>query len=76
LPKIEKTGKKKIQPVIETKPMTQPEIFGKPLRRSLKNYKKLKVGEYKVMFRIEDQSLKVFIIKLRSVVHLNNSKRI
>ena len=76
LSKISATWKSKIQKAIESKLMTHPEKYGKPLRRSLKNYRKLRVGEYRVIFRIEEQEIKVFAIRHRSVVYSISSKRL
>lgn len=76
LPKLGEPWKSKIQKAIESKLMTHPEIYGKPLRRSLKNYYKLRVGDYRVVFRIEEQKVKVFVIQHQSVVYSIASKRL
>ena len=64
IPKLSDAWKKKIQNAIEKKVMVSPEIFGKPLRRSLTGYRKLRVGDYRVIFRIEKKLIKVFAIKI------------
>lgn len=66
----------KIKLAIENKLSTNPEMFGKPLRRSLKNYRKLRVGDYRVVFRIESKSVKIFAILHRSVVYEEVKNRI
>lgn len=76
IPKISGTWKKKIQRAIELKLMTAPDIYGKPLRRSFKNYKKMRVGDYRVIFRIEGKTVKIFAIQHRSVVYIHSKKRI
>lgn len=76
LPKLGEPWKSKIQKAIESKLMTHPEIYGKPLRSSLKNYYKLRVGDYRVVFRIEEQKVKVFVIQHQSVVYSIASKRL
>jgi len=75
LPKIDTNWKKKIQLAIESKLMTSPEVYGKPLRRSLKYYRKLRVGDYRVVFRIEEQKVRIFVIQHRSKVYSTVSKR-
>jgi mRNA interferase RelE/StbE len=75
IPKIGVGWQKKIRIAIETKLMTQPEVYGKPLRRSLKGYRKLRVGDYRVIFRIEGQRVKIFVIQHRSKVYSGVSKR-
>lgn len=54
IPKLSKGWGVIIQKVIKEKLTTQPEVFGTPLRHSLKGYRKLKVGDYRVVFRIEN----------------------
>jgi mRNA interferase RelE/StbE len=68
IPSLTKTWKEKIRAKIETKLAHAPEIFGKPLRRSLKNYRKLRVGDYRVVFRIEKQTVYIIAILHRLVV--------
>lgn len=59
----------KIKRSIENRLATHPEAYGKPLRQSLKGYRKLRVGDYRVIFRIERTTVKIFIIEHRSVVY-------
>jgi mRNA interferase RelE/StbE len=76
IPKLSTDWQDKIRIAIESKLTTKPEVYGKPLRRSLKHYRKLRVGDYRVIFRIEGQHVKVFIIQHRSKVYSNAAKRI
>lgn len=76
IPKLSKTDKSRVKQAIEDKLTVLPEIFGKPLRRSLKGYRKLRVGDYRVIFRIEDRTIKVFCIAHRSVVYQKIDRRI
>ncbi len=69
IPKISGIYKVRIQEAIETKLETSPDFFGKPLRRSLKGYLKLRVGDYRIVFRIENQKVKIFVIAHRKVVY-------
>lgn len=76
IPKLSSDWQKKIKNAIEKKLTSYPEIFGKPLRRSLSGFRKLRVGDYRVIFRIESESVRIFIIDHRSVVYRNIEKRI
>jgi len=76
IPRIAANWQKRIRVAIEAKLRTQPEVYGKPLRRSLKSYRKLRVGDYRVIFRIEGQKVKIFIIQHRSKVYSSADKRI
>ncbi len=71
IPKLSKTNREKIKKSIEIKLTTSPETFGKPLRRSLKGRRKLRVGNYRVIFSIKKDIVKVFNIEHRSVVYKN-----
>lgn len=75
IPKLSTTRKKQIREAIEKKLTTEPEFFGKPLRRSLKGFRKLRVGDYRVVFYIEKNKVKIFYIGHRSVVYQRADKR-
>lgn len=76
IPKLSAVWKKNVRRAIETKLTTNPEVYGKPLRRSLKNYRKLRVGDYRIIFKIEGASIKIFVIQHRSEVYSEVEKRI
>ena len=76
IPKISHEMRNRIKDAIEKKLMAHPEIFGKPLRRSLKNYWKLRVGEWRIIYRIEKETVKIFIIDHRSAVYEKVPRRI
>jgi len=68
LPKIDMKNRAMIKRAIEERLATQPEVYGKPLRRTLKGYWKLGVGEYRIVFKIsENQVLILGIIYRREV---------
>ncbi|HEX9721954.1 MAG TPA: type II toxin-antitoxin system RelE/ParE family toxin [Candidatus Paceibacterota bacterium] len=69
IPKLPKEWRGKVQRAIEEKLTSHPEVFGKPLRSSLKGYRKLRAGDWRVIFRIEGNAVKIFAIKHRSVVY-------
>ena len=52
LPKIDTKNRNMIKRAIEERLVNQPEIYGKPLQRTLKGYWKLRVGNYRVIFRV------------------------
>lgn len=75
IPKLSAVMKVRVKRAIEEKLLTHPEFYGKPLRRSLKGYRKLRVGDYRVIFRIESQTVKIFAVQHRSVVYKNAGSR-
>lgn len=69
IPRIAKVWREKIKSAIADKLVTHPDVYGKPLRRSLRGYRKLRVGDYRIVFRIDLKFIKVFAIAHRSVVY-------
>ena len=55
---------------------TQPEIYGKPLQRTLKGYWKLRLGDYRVVFKVSDGNISIFGIIHRKEVYKLIKKRI
>lgn len=75
IPAISSVWQEKIRHAIEVRLISQPDLYGKPLRRSLKGYRKLRVGDYRVVFRIEQMKVKIFAIIHRSRVYDAMKKR-
>ncbi len=76
IPRLSSERKKRIKTAIEVRLSSLPDLYGKPLRRSLKGYRKLRVGDYRVIFRIEGKTVKIFIIGHRSVVYARAEGRL
>ena len=76
IPKLSSTDKERVKEAIEEKLQEAPEIFGKPLRYSLKGYRALRVGDYRVIFRIEDDTVKILLIVHRSLAYQKINKRV
>lgn len=75
IPRLPKLWRDRIRDAIEEKLTTSPDFFGKPLRRSLKGYRKLRVGDYRIVFRIRGSRVLIFAILHRSVVYQEMDKR-
>ena len=76
IPKISSLYKIRIRKAIEFKLVTRPDLYGKPLRRTLKGYFKLRVGDYRIVFRIENKKVKILAIAHRKIVYEIISKRV
>ncbi|MBE9530060.1 MAG: type II toxin-antitoxin system RelE/ParE family toxin [Proteobacteria bacterium] len=76
LPKIDVRNRGMIKRAIEDRLATQPEAYGKPLRRTLKGYWKLRVGDYRVVFKVSSNSIFIFGIIHRKEVYRLIKKRI
>ena len=61
---------------IEDKLVVHPDLFGKPLRQSLKGCRSLRVGDYRVVFRIEKMTIRVLAIVHRSSKYRGVERRI
>ena len=64
IPRITEAWRDKIKSAIEDKLVTHPDMYGKPLRRSLRGYRKLRVGDYRIVFRIDVARVKIFAIHI------------
>ena len=62
LPRIPQNVRVTIKRAIEERLLKDPIVFGKPLRQSLKGHRKLRVGDYRVIYRI--QSSVIIILKI------------
>ncbi|MBI5414057.1 type II toxin-antitoxin system RelE/ParE family toxin [Candidatus Peregrinibacteria bacterium] len=69
IPSLGSAEKEQIKKTIEQKLVLEPEKFGKPLRKSLKGYRKLRVGKYRIVFRIEKNIVKILAIHHRQDVY-------
>ena len=61
---ISKSDKQKIRSAIESKLSSNPIEFGKPLQYSLKGLRRLRVGDYRVIFQIDQTNKIVLVIKI------------
>lgn len=75
IPKLSSEWRQKVRTAIEERLMTHPDLYGKPLRRSLKGYRKLRVGDYRTIFKIDKNTVKVLVIQHRSAVYAEAEKR-
>lgn len=59
---LSKSVREMIRKAIEKKLAADPITFGKPLRYSLKGYRRLRVGSYRVIYRIIEDKVLVMIV--------------
>ena len=60
LPKLDRAARERIRAAIEARLTESPEYYSEPLRKTLKPYRKLRVGEYRVILRVHEST--VFIL--------------
>lgn len=61
---IPKSDKEALRKAIEKKLATNPVEFGKPLQYSLKGLRRLRVGNYRIIFQILEEDAIVLIVKI------------
>lgn len=67
--------RKRIQDAIENRLMAEPVMAGKPLRQSLKGFRKMRVGDYRIIFQVEKETIIVLKIGHRKDVYEKVWKR-
>lgn len=63
IPKLTRSVRKQVKTAIEKKLASHPIEFGKPLRFSLKGARRLRVGDWRVIYKIEPPDL-VLVVKI------------
>ena len=76
LPKLDARSKTMIRRAIEEGLSTRPEVFGRPLRGSLKGYWKLRVGGYRIVFKLLGEKILVLAIVDRKTVYQRSEGRV
>ncbi len=65
-----------IKKAIESKLQTRPDLYGKPLRGPLSGYWSLRVGDYRVAYRLKSSTVYIDVIDHRSGVYETLQDRI
>jgi addiction module RelE/StbE family toxin len=65
IPKLSPPVKSLIKATIEKKLLSDPVKFGKPLRYSFKGCRSLRVGDYRVIYQINDTVVNVLVVQHR-----------
>ncbi len=76
LPSIPGNLRRRIADAIETRLTETPQQFGVPLRKTLKSYWKLRVGDYRVVFKVLSAEVRILAIRHRKHVYQDVGKRI
>ncbi len=62
--KIDRKDRSIILKTIYKKLGTSPQEYGAPLRHGLKGYWKLKISDYRVVYKIEKEEIRVLVLKV------------
>ncbi len=69
IPKLNQTIRRRIKTAIEQRLLVSPEKYSEPLRRTLKGYRKLRVGDYRIVLRINSMDILILGICHRKDVY-------
>jgi mRNA interferase RelE/StbE len=72
---IDRKMKDRIRRAIEERLQTLPHEYGEPLRKTLKGYWKLRVGDYRVVFKIIKSEVWILGIRHRKEIYKDIDKR-
>lgn len=64
--KLPNRERKRIKEAIEKKLAVDPKLFGKPLRQSLFGCRSLRVGAYRIIYRIDGNTVKISSVQRTS----------
>lgn len=68
IPKINGDVRVRIKKAIETRLMVAPQEYGEPLRKTLKSYWKRRVGDYRIVFKIDGDEILILGICHRKAI--------
>ena len=75
LARIDPAAKERIRNAIETRLGEKPQDYSEPLRKTLKTYRKLRVGDYRVIFRVDGNTVFVLAVVHRKEAYLRARRR-
>ncbi|MCB9805660.1 type II toxin-antitoxin system RelE/ParE family toxin [Candidatus Nomurabacteria bacterium] len=65
-----------IKEAVEEKICKDPSTFGKPLRKSLKNLRSLRVGKFRIIFQIKSKTIYILAIGHRQKAYKQIDRRV
>jgi len=69
IPKLDRRMQERIKRAIKSRLATAPHQYGEPLKRTLKGYWKLRVGDYRVVFKLSGTEVWIFGIIHRKEIY-------
>jgi mRNA interferase RelE/StbE len=76
LPLLDAKLRTRIKNAIETRLAIAPHLYGEPLRKTLRGYWKLRVGDYRVVFKVVNEEVWILGIIHRKKVYKAIEKRL
>ena len=75
IPRLSSDIAARIEKAIRERLLTDPEKYGLPLRRGLSGYRKLRVGDYRIIYKVARETVRIIIIGHRSDVYNRSRMR-
>jgi len=75
LAKLSREVRVRLLEMINHKIAVSPDIFGKPLRLSLRGYRSLRVGDYRIIYRIERTIVRIVAMRHRKDAYAEANRR-
>lgn len=76
LPGIPRNMQERIRSAIEERLLADPGKYGEPLKRGLQGYRKLRVGGYRVVYKVDKEKILILKIGHRKEVYRQAHLRI
>lgn len=64
LEKIHKTIRERIRKAIELRLTTSPNEYGKPLTKEWKDHRRIRVGDYRIIYKVFEEKVLVLIVEI------------
>jgi mRNA interferase RelE/StbE len=68
--------KERVKKAIAKRLVSEPALYGKPLRATLKRYWKLRVGDYRVVYGVYESEVVIYAVRHRKEIYPMVSKRL
>jgi mRNA interferase RelE/StbE len=75
IPLLSSSARERVRLLIEQKLVSDPLYFGIPLRGTLRPYRKMRVGDYRVVFLLEGTDVLILAIGHRNSIYSKTQNR-